>query len=242
VGGVTGRGPISSGKSGSPVAKKGAALSTEDDSAEAPARPRFPLPGSPGWQSPAWRRTKELVDWSLIGVVCCAVAWTASNAVYLAQRSVTNRSIISVHMGSDPAVAVVQPAGAEKSSPLLRTASLTGTRTVEVTVSIANDGPDGLWVSRGTLSGPFLTSRPTLVPVGNGYVAGSSQIALEGEVTVNCTAAGKAADSVLGLTTVPLDEATTISLTATDADHATRAEDLTVDTTGFALQGQVCTR
>ncbi|HEY3870146.1 MAG TPA: hypothetical protein VGM10_17410 [Actinocrinis sp.] len=183
------------------------------------------------------------MDKVLLAAVCFAVAWALTNGVYLAQRAIKNRSVISVHTGSGPAVMIDTQRGEQRPSLLLRKTLLTGEQTAKVSVSVANDGPDGITVGAALLTGPYLSGAVKLAAAGQGYVGAGTDILMTGIVTVNCTAAARVGQATIDGRTLPdLGLPTSVSFPATDADGATHQENLTIDTDAYALQSQVCTK
>lgn len=199
---------------------------------------------TPGnWTPPAWRTIKRVMDKVLLAAVCFAVAWALTNGVYLAQRAITDRSVISVHMGSGPAVTIDTQRGEQRPSQQLRRTLLTGEQTAKVSVAVANDGPDGITVGAAVLTGPYLTGAVKLTPAGAGYLGKGTDILMTGFVTVNCTSAAQVAQAYIdGRTLSDLQRPTSISFPATDANRTTHQENLVIDTDAYELQGQVCTR
>jgi hypothetical protein len=191
------------------------------------------------WTTPGWRRAKTAADRVLLCAIAAAVGWAVVNGVFTAQRATANRAVVLVHLASQPAVQVVRPGLGTKE--ILPTGVLSGTRTEKISIAVANDGPDGVTLKGGTLSGPFLVGTVQLKPDASGYIVPTGVIHLTGEVSVDCDAAASTAAALMDGAPSPQRQATTASITVADANKDLRQTDLVVDTTAFAVQGQVCT-
>ncbi len=191
------------------------------------------------WASPAWRRTKLILDAVLILGIAWAVAWAATNGIFVAQRAYTNRTIVQVHLANNP-VTLHTLNGARITPKVQYLGVRHGPQTVRVAVSISNEGPDGVVLRSATLSGPYLTASTVLTHSGSGYVATRSIAPVSGVVTVDCDAAAGVADALVAMRPAAEQAPTVLTLTVADADGATHRETMTLDTTAMALQGQVC--
>ena len=153
----------------------------------------------------------------------------------------TNRTVAVVHLYSQPAVQIKRSASETDSQATLPTEVLHGTQTEQVTISFANDGPDGVVLKDSSLTGPYLGGAVKLVPNGNGYLESGGSTYLAGTVTVNCDAAAPTANALIAGRLSPQDRATTVALAVADANGTVHHMNLVIDTTAFAVQGQVCT-
>jgi hypothetical protein len=127
--------------------------------------------------------------------------------------------------------------------PVLPSEVLTGSQTARVSISIANDSPDGVVIQPATLTGPYLAGPVALRPDnGNGYILGNGTIHLVGTVTVNCDAAGSVARTLVQGGQTAAQQPTTIAFDLRDTNKKKHTAFLVIDTTAAALQGRVCTR
>jgi hypothetical protein len=191
------------------------------------------------WSSAAWRQLKRLLDALMIVGVVFAVAWAATNGVFVARRAYTNRTIVQVHLANSPVV-IHSLNGAKIAAGIVQPVILHGRRTVHVAFVVENEGPDGVVLRSGTLSGPFLAGPTPLEHTGSGYVAMRQRAAVTGTVTVDCDAAAGVSGALAALDAVPPQAPTVVTLTVNDADHTAHQLTMTLDTTAAALQGQVC--
>ena len=192
------------------------------------------------WSSRMWRTVKRVLDAVLVLGIVWAVAWAATNGVFVAQRAVANRAIVQVHIANG-ALALHTLDGAVIRTGIAHTAVRHGERTLRVSVYIENEGPDGIVMKSATLSGPFLTGPAQLTHTGNGYAAVRQIVPLTGVVTVDCDAAAAVADALVALTPIARDQPPTrVVLTLDDANGKAHQVTMTLDTTAAALQGQVC--
>jgi hypothetical protein len=193
------------------------------------------------WTTPGWRRTKTAADGVLLFVFVGAIAWAVVNGVFVAQRASANRASVLVHLAPQPAVGIQRPGAAAKSHAKLPTAVLHGTHTVRITISMANDSADGVVLKDSTLTGPFLVGAVNLVPDASGYIVPTGAIHLTGTLTVDCDAAAQTAGALVGGSPSPEHQATTIAVAVADTNGTVHHIDLVIDTTAYAVQGQVCT-
>jgi len=193
--------------------------------------------------APSWRRTKRAADWVMLVVIVGALGWTLCSSVFLGTRAVANRGVAVVHLGGQPEVQITWAGGEAPSYEVLPSEVLTGSQTARVSISIANDSPDGVVIQPGTLTGPYLAGAVELRPDnGSGYILGNGTIHLVGTVTVNCDAAANVARALVrGGQTAQL-QATAIAFDLRDTNKAMHKAYLVIDTTAAALQGRVCTR
>ncbi|MGH3414930.1 MAG: hypothetical protein ACRDVE_21390 [Actinocrinis sp.] len=211
--------------------------------------------GSHFWTTPGWRGVRRAADRLLLVAAVGAIGWTAVNTGFVADRAIANRGAAILHLGSQPEVKVAVAGGtaADKATgtdpgdgavgrPVMPTGTLVGTHSEGVSISIVNDGPDGLVVKRAVLSGPYLDGPVDLVANRKGYVAGGSGASLSGTVTVNCAAAAQVARSLVAGQSVLHQAATAIAITMDDANGKTHQTVLTIDTTAMAVQGRMCTK
>jgi len=194
------------------------------------------------WATPAWRRAKSLADRLLLLVLIAAAGWAITNGVFVAQRAIANRTVVRVHLAGLPTVKVLRSSGgAGGAQAVLPAALLPGTRVERIAVTIANDSPDGVQFESGTLTGPYLAASVALAPEVRSYIGPSGTIRLVGTVTVDCNAAGQVAAALIAGQASPEQAPTTVAVTVADTSGAAHRTILTVDTTAFAVQGQVCT-
>ena len=194
------------------------------------------------WTTPGWRRAKHLADRALLLAVVAAIAWAAVNGVFTAQRAATNRGIAIVHLSGHPILQVPRTSGGNAAvRPVLPTSVLLGTRTGHFSINIANDGPDGVVLKDSTLTGPYLAGPARLVPDATGYIVAGGAIHLTGTVTVDCDAAAQVAGALTSGWPSPERQATTLAIPVADAGGHVHDLSLVIDTTAFAVQGQVCT-
>ena len=167
--------------------------------------------------APSWRRTKRAADWVML--------------------------VAAVSALGQPEVQITWAGGEAPSYEVLPSEVLTGSQTARVSISIANDSPDGVVIQPGTLTGPYLAGAVELRPDnGSGYILGNGTIHLVGTVTVNCDAAANVARALVrGGQTAQL-QATAIAFDLRDTNKAMHKAYLVIDTTAAALQGRVCTR
>ncbi len=204
------------------------------------------------WTTATWRGVKRTADRALLVAAVGAIGWTAVNGIFVAHRAVANRAVAIVHLGNQPEVKVLgaaagpatgtDPGDGAAVRPVMPTATVTGTHSEKVLISIVNDGPDGIVVKRAVLSGPYLTRPVNLVPAKKGYVKGGNGASLTGTVTVNCQAAAPLAQALVAGQSVPHQEPTALAITVDDTNGDSHRTVLTVDTTAMAVQGQVCTK
>jgi len=193
------------------------------------------------WTTPGWRRSKATADRVLLFVIVAAIGWAVVNGVFVAQRASTNRAIALVHLAAQPAVQIERPGTDAEGDATLPTAVLSGTRTERIAISIANDSPDGVVLKVGTLTGPYLAGAVRLVPDADGYIVPTGAIHLTGTVTVNCDAAAQTASALVDGRPSPEHEATTVAVSVADPNGTVHHVNLVIDTTAYAVQGQVCT-
>jgi len=200
-------------------------------------------PVSRYFAAPGWRRTKRAADRVLLIVVVGAVGWTLCSSVFLGTRAVANRGVAVVHLGGQPEVQITWADGETPKYPVLPSEVLTGSQTARVSISIANDSPDGVVIQPATLTGPYLAGPVVLRPDnGNGYILGNGTIHLVGTVTVNCDAAGSVARTLVQGGQTAAQQPTTIAFDLRDTNKKKHTAFLVIDTTAAALQGRVCTR
>ena len=192
------------------------------------------------WSSPAWRAVKRALDAILLLGVVWAVAWAATNGVFVAQRAVANRAIVQVHIANG-ALSLHTLDGPVIRTGIAHAAVRHGKRTLRVSVHIENEGPDGIVMKAATLTGPFLTGPAQLAHAGNGYAGVHDIVPLTGVVTVDCDAAAPVANALVAQTPIAPDQTPTrVALTLDDANGKAHQVTMTLDTTAAALQGQVC--
>lgn len=193
--------------------------------------------------SPGWRRVKKSADGVMLVAVAGALGWTLCNSVFLGTRAVSNRNVAVVHLGGQPEVQITWANGDVPGYPVLPGEVLTGRQTAHVSISVANDGPDGVVVRPGTLTGPYLTGAVQLRPDnGTGYILGNGTIHFVGTVTVDCDAAADVARALAFGGRAPRQLPTAIAFDLRDTNKAAHHAYLVVDTTAAAIQGRVCTR
>lgn len=191
------------------------------------------------WASAAWRRTKLILDAVLLLGIAWAVAWAATNGIFVAERAYTNRTIVQVHLANNPVT--LHTLSGVKITPKVQYLGVRhGPQTVRVAIGISNEGPDGVVLRSATLTGPYLTASTVLKPAGSGYVATRSIAPVSGVVTVDCDAAAAVAGALVAMSPAPAQAPTVLTLTVADADGAAHQETMTLDTTAMALQGEVC--
>ncbi len=193
------------------------------------------------WTTPGWRRGKSVADRVLLFVIAWAVAWAVVNGVFVAQRASTNRAVALVHLASQPAVRIERPGTESDDRTTLPTEVLSGTQTERISIAVANDSPDGVVLKSGTLTGPYLTGAVRLVPDATGYIVPTGAIHLTGTVTVDCDAAAQTASALTDGRPSPEHEATTVAISVADPNGTVHHVNLVIDTTAYAVQGQVCT-
>jgi hypothetical protein len=194
------------------------------------------------WTTAAWRQVKAVADRVLLVVVVTGVGWAATNAVFVAQRAVANRAVANVHLSNQPIVRIIRAAGGAGTTPVVPTVALRGMRTERVSIGIANDGSDGVVLKSGTLTGPYLAGGAVQLAVeGNGYLRAAGTVHMNALVTVDCDAAAPAAEALASTLPSPLRQPTGIAISVTDANGNVHRSTLVIDTTAFAVQGQVCT-
>jgi hypothetical protein len=191
------------------------------------------------WTSPAWRTTKLVLDAVMILGVVWAVAWAATNGIFVAQRAYANRTIVQVHLANNP-VTLHALNGARMTPKVQYLGVRHGPQTVHVDIGISNEGPDGVVLRSATLSGPYLAASTVLTHSGSGYIATRSIAPVSGIVTVDCDAAAGVAGALVAMSPAAQQAPTVLTLTVADADGASHRETMTLDTTAMALQGQVC--
>jgi hypothetical protein len=193
------------------------------------------------WTTPHWRRAKTTADRVVLVVFVGAFTWAVVNAVFVAQRAATNRTLAIVHLSSQPTVQIKLPGSETESQATLPTEVLHGTQTERIEIFIANDGPDGVVLKNSTLTGPYLGGAVKLAPKAGGYIDPTGGNYLTGTVTVDCDAAARTANALVAGRPSPLDQPTTVAVAVADADGTVHHMNLVIDTTAFAVQGQVCT-
>lgn len=193
---------------------------------------------------PGWQRTKRSADWVMLVVVVGALGWTLCSSVFLGTRAVSNRGIAVVHLGGQPEVQIMPVGGAAPRYEVLPSQVLTGSQTAQVSISIANDSPDGIVITPGTLTGPYLAGAVGLRPDnGTGYILGNGTIHFVGTVTVSCDAAAAVARALVhGGSAEQQQQPTAIAFELRDTNKVMHKAYLVIDTTAAALQGRVCTR
>ena len=218
------------------------------------ARARLTAPFAAAWgaasgrvsqfvAAPGWRRTKTTADGVMLIVVAGAVGWTLCSSVFLGTRAVANRGVAVVHLGGQPEVLIAWSDGSTPKYPVLPGEVLTGSQTAHVSISIANDSPDGVVISPGTLTGPYLSGPVKLQPDnGNGYILGNGTIHYVGTVNVDCDAAAAVARTMVDGGSVLRQQPTAIALELRDTNKVMHKAYLVIDTTAAAIQGRVCTR
>jgi hypothetical protein len=187
-----------------------------------------PLPISPR----TWRQVKKIADYLLLAVVIGGLGWSATSAVTTVRQNTRNRAVVSVHLGT-PAVEL--PGFATASFP-----AQAATRTQEVAITIANDSPDGVFVSSAELSGPYLAGAVALMLPNNGYITTGLASQAVGEVTIDCAQTAGLVDGIRSGALSTTQAPTLLKVTLTDANKQRHVFTLTVDTTAYAIQGQVC--
>lgn len=193
--------------------------------------------------SPGWQRVKRSADRVMLVAVAGALGWTLCNSVFLGTRAVSNRNVAVVHLGGQPEVQITWANGDAPGYPVLPGEVLTGRQTARVSISLANDGPDGIVIKPGTLTGPYLTAAVRLTPDNRtGYILGNGTIHLVGTVTVDCDAAAAVARTLVVGGQAPQLPPTAIAFDLRDTNKAAHQAYLVVDTTAAAIQGRVCTR
>jgi hypothetical protein len=232
---VTGSDGRSAARSG-PIAAFGAVLGSAYGAVSGRVSRYFAAPG--------WRRTKRAADWVMLVAVVGALGWTLCSSVFLGTRAVANRGIAVVHLGGQPEVQIFPVGGVPPRYEVLPTEVLTGRRTARVSLSIANDSPDGIKIAPGTLTGPFLAGAVQLRPDnGTGYILGNGTIHFLGTVTVDCDAAAAVARTLVeGGSAAQQPQPTAIAFELRDTNKVMHKAYLVIDTTAAALQGRVCTR
>jgi len=193
------------------------------------------------WTTPGWRRGKSAADRVLLFVIVGAIAWAVVNGVFVAQRASANRAIALVHVAPQPAVQIERPGDGTDGRATLPTEVLSGTQTERISIAIANDSPDGVVLKSAALTGPYLAGAVRLVPEATGYIVPTGSIHLTGTVTVDCDAAARTASALMDGLPSPQDEATTLVLSVADPNGTVHHVNLVIDTTAYAVQGQVCT-
>jgi hypothetical protein len=200
-------------------------------------------PASRFFAAPGWRRTKRAADGVLLVVTVGAVGWTLCSSVFLGTRAVANRAVAVVHLGGQPEVQIAWADGKTPKYPVLPSEVLAGSQTARVSISIANDSPDGVVIRPATLTGPYLSGAVVLRPDnGSGYILGNGTIHLVGTVTVNCDAAADVARTLVQGGRTAQQQPTAIAFELRDTNKAMHKAFLVIDTTAAALQGRVCTR
>jgi len=195
--------------------------------------------------TPSWRWIKWSADRVLLFSAVGAVGWAAVNGGFVAHRATHDRAQAVIHLASQPAVHFSPISGGKAPTVLAPpTAVLSGARSERISVAVTNDGADGVTLTGGTLTGPYLASAVKLVPYKNrGYLAGSNTALLVGTVTVNCDAAAPVAHTlVAGRAGSAQPTATEVTVSAKDTEGSVHTVRLLLDTTAYAVQGQVCTR
>lgn len=193
------------------------------------------------WTTPGWRRSKAVADRGLLFVIVAAVAWAVVNGVFVAQRASANRAVALVHLAPQPAVQIERSGTDKDGRTTLPTEVLTGAQTERIAISIANDSPDGVVLKSGTLTGPYVTGAVRLVPDASGYIVPTGSIHLTGTVTVDCEAAALTASALMDGRPSPEHGATTVAISVADPNGTVHDVNLVIDTTAYAVQGQVCT-
>jgi hypothetical protein len=194
--------------------------------------------------TPAWRRVKWAADRLLLLAVVGAVGWAAVNAVFVAHRATRDRAQADIHLGGLPAVHF-SPIGGGKvpTNTAPPTAVLSGARSQRISIAVTNDGADGVTLTGGTLTGPYLSGATKLAPFKNhGFVAGSGTGLLVGTVTADCDAAAPVAHALVSGLAGSAQPATELTVSAKDTNGTVHSVRLIVDTTAFAVQGRMCTR
>ncbi|HEU5353414.1 MAG TPA: hypothetical protein VFU65_03095 [Actinocrinis sp.] len=193
---------------------------------------------------PSWQRTKLAADRVMLVVAVGALGWTLCSSVFLGTRAVSNRGIAVVHLGGQPEVQVMPVGGEAPRYEVLPSKVLSGSQTMRVSISIANDSPDGIVITPGTLTGPFLSGSVELRPDnGTGYILGNGTIHFVGTVTVDCAAATATARTLVEGGSAPQQQQpTAIAFELRDTNKVMHKAYLVIDTTAAALQGRVCTR
>jgi len=191
-----------------------------------------------------WRRTKRAADWVMLVAAVGALGWTLCSSVFLGTRAVANRGIAVVHLGGQPEVQIMPVGGEAPRYEVLPSEVLSGSQTMRVSISIANDSPDGIVITPGTLTGPFLSGAVELRPDNRtGYILGNGTIHFVGTVTVNCDAAAATARTLVeGGSAAQQQQPTAIAFELRDTNKVMHKAYLVIDNTAAALQGRVCTR
>jgi hypothetical protein len=193
--------------------------------------------------APVWRRTKQSADWVMLIAVTIAFGWMLCSSVFMGTRAVANRGVAVVHLGGQPEVQVFAVGGAPRRYDVLPSEVLTGSQTARVSISIANDSPDGVVIKPGTMTGPYLAGAIKLAPDnGTGYILGNGTIHYVGTVTVDCDAAAQVARTLVEGGRVAQQQPTAIAFGLTDTNKVAHTAYLVIDDTAAAVQGRVCTR
>jgi hypothetical protein len=193
--------------------------------------------------TPVWRRVKLLADAALLIAAVGAIGWAATNGVFVAKRAADDRAQALVHLGGLPTVRLSAVGSKTPLSSAPPTIVLSGIRSERISLALTNDGNDGVTLKSGTLTGPYFPSPMKLVPFNHGgYVAGHGTSLLIGTVTVDCDAATSVASALVSGQLDTTQPATAVTVSAKDTNGNMHTLLLTVDTTGLAIQGRVCTR
>jgi hypothetical protein len=193
--------------------------------------------------TPVWRSAKLLADGVLLVAVIGAIAWAATNGVFVAKRAANDRAQALVHLGGLPTVKLAAVGGRTLLSTAPPTIVLSGMRSDRISIAITDDGTDGVTLKGGTLTGPFFADAVTLVPNDHGgYVAGHGTAVLVGTVTVDCDAAASVSHALVTGQQDSPQQTTDLTVTAKDTNGNMHTALLSVDSTAFAIQGRVCTQ
>lgn len=201
-----------------------------------------------GWVShflttPVWHRGKWVADRVLLFAVVGAVGWAAVNGVFVAHRAAHDRGQAVIHLGGPPTVRFSPLSGKAPANTAPPSVVLDGMRSNRISIAVTNAGADGITLTGGTLTGPYLSSATKLTPYKNrGFVAGSDTGLLVGTVTVDCDLAAPIAHTLVGGGTGSTQPTTQLTVSAKDTNGTLHSVRLIIDTTALAVQGRVCTR
>lgn len=194
--------------------------------------------------TPTWRRVKWTADRALLFAVVGAVGWAAVNGIFVAHRAAHDRAQADIHLGSWPAVHFSPLSGGKAPTNTAPPAVvLNGARSNRISITITNDGADGITLTGGTLTGPYLAGPTKLVPYKNrGFIAGSDTGLLVGTATVDCDAAAPVAHALVDGQPGSARPTTEVTVSAKDTNGTVHTVRLVLDTTALAVQGRMCTR
>jgi hypothetical protein len=194
-------------------------------------------------QAETIRRMKILADRVLLVVTVGTLAWALVSATFLKVWHEQDAATLSLHLVGGPGVVEIAYPDGIRHHPTASnstTASAVSTITVTVTIFLRNYGPKGITIRAASLSGPYLTGDTALTPAAAGYVDPARAGRVEGNITVQCAAAGSVVTDTERSVARVGQRPTVLTLTVVTKDKKSHRVALIVDTTAYAIQGRAC--